>query len=50
MFTDPVKRKKLLDMIKVYLKNGGQEIQINAVSKEILIDAMKNPGIILIWW
>ena len=43
MFTDPVKRKKLLDMIKVYLKNGGQEIQINAVSKEILIDAMKNP-------
>ena len=43
MFTDPVKRRKLLDLIKVYFKNGGQEIQINAVSRKILIDAMNNP-------
>lgn len=43
MFTDPVKRRKLLDMIKVYFGNGGQEIQINAVSRDILIDAMNNP-------
>ena len=37
------KRKKLLDLIKVYFARGGQEIQINATSPEILRDAMDHP-------
>ena len=37
------KRKKLLALLKVYFKKGGQEMQINATSREILQDAMKRP-------
>ncbi|MCR5150727.1 MAG: hypothetical protein K6B52_05840 [Clostridiales bacterium] len=36
-------RKKLLALIKVYFKLGGQEIQINSTSPEILKDAMNHP-------
>ncbi len=43
MFTDPVKRAKLLAMIRTYFKKGGQEIQINSISRDVLIDAMENP-------
>ncbi len=43
VFTDPEKRKKLLALIKVYFNNGGQEIQINAVSKKVLADAITHP-------
>lgn len=42
MFT-PEKRKKLMALIKTYFKKGGQELQINATSREILIDAMEHP-------
>jgi len=42
MFT-PEKRRKLMPLIKTYFKNGGQEIQINATSRETLIDAMEHP-------
>ena len=42
MFT-PEKRKKLMALIKTYFKKGGQELQINATSREILIDAMDHP-------
>ena len=42
MFT-PEKRKKLMALIKTYFKKGGQEMQINATSRETLIDAMKYP-------
>ena len=42
MFT-PEKRKKLLSVIRTYFKLGGQEIQINATSREILTDAMEHP-------
>ena len=42
MFTDE-KRKKLMALIKTYFKKGGQEIQLNATSREILIDAMEHP-------
>ena len=42
MFKDE-KRQKLLSLIKVYFKKGGQEIQINATSREILKDAMDHP-------
>lgn len=42
MFTAE-KRKKLIALIKTYFKNGGQEIQINATSRETLIDAMEHP-------
>jgi len=34
---------KLLALIRVYMKKGGQEIQINATSRKILIDAMEHP-------
>ena len=43
MFTDPEKRAKLLSLIKVYFSKGGQEIQINAVSRDILTDAKQHP-------
>lgn len=42
MFRDE-KRKKLMALIKTYLKKGGQEIQINATSREVLTDAMEHP-------
>lgn len=34
---------KLRTLIKVYFKNGGQQVQINATSKEVLLDAMEHP-------
>lgn len=37
------KRKKLLSLIRVYFEKGGQEMQINATSREVLKDAMKHP-------
>lgn len=37
-------RPKLISLIKSYLKMGGQEIQINSTSREVLEDAMNNPG------
>lgn len=42
MFKEP-KRSKLLALIKTYFKQGGQEVQINATSPEVLKDAMDNP-------
>jgi len=42
MFGD-ANRAKLLALIKVYFARGGQEIQINATSRETLIDAMEHP-------
>jgi formate C-acetyltransferase len=30
-------------LIKTYFRKGGQEIQINSTSREILIDAMEHP-------
>ena len=37
------KRKKLAAIIRTYFKKGGQEIQINATSRQTLIDAMEHP-------
>lgn len=37
------KREKLLQLIRVYFKYGGQEIQINSTSRQILKDAMDHP-------
>lgn len=42
MFSD-AKRAKLLALIRTYFKKGGQELQINATSREILEDAMEHP-------
>ncbi len=42
MFKDE-KRAKLLSLIRTYFRLGGQEIQINATSPEVLRDAMDNP-------
>jgi formate C-acetyltransferase len=42
MFGDG-KRQKLLALVKTYFKKGGQELQINATSKEVLKDAMEHP-------
>lgn len=44
MFSLPENRRKLLALIKVYFKKGGQEIQINSVSRDVLIDAMNHPA------
>ena len=43
MFTDPEKRAMLRSMIRVYFNQGGQEIQINSVSRDILMDAIDHP-------
>ena len=43
VFAEEEKRKKLLALIKVYFRKGGQEIQINATSREVLKDAMDHP-------
>ena len=42
MFSDS-KRKKLLSLIRVYFAKGGQELQINATSRETLLRAMESP-------
>jgi formate C-acetyltransferase len=41
-FTDG-KRQKISALIRTYFKKGGQEIQINATSREILQKAMEEP-------
>lgn len=43
MFSDPEKRAKLRALIRVYFDKGGQEMQINSVSRAILSDAMEHP-------
>jgi len=43
MLNDPVKREALTAAIKVYFARGGQEVQINCVSRETLRDAMEHP-------
>ncbi len=42
MFEDG-KRQKLLTLIQTYFRKGGQEMQINATSREVLADAMEHP-------
>ncbi|MCL2814489.1 MAG: hypothetical protein FWD23_07805 [Oscillospiraceae bacterium] len=46
-FTDEIggdqTRKKIASLFKVYFERGGQEVQINCVSKEKLQEASKNP-------
>jgi len=34
---------KLLALVRAYFKKGGQEIQINATSREVLLDALAHP-------
>jgi len=43
MMTGEPDRKKIAALLRVYFKRGGQEAQINCVSKEILRDASENP-------
>ncbi len=42
MFEDE-KRGKLLALVKTYFAKGGQELQINATSRDVLLDAMEHP-------
>ena len=42
MFEDG-KREKLAALLRVYFARGGQEMQINATSREVLMDAMEHP-------
>ena len=43
MFRNPDHRRILASMIRTYFGLGGQEVQINSVSREILKDAMEHP-------
>lgn len=43
MLTDPEKRARVGALIRTYFEMGGQEIQINSVSRETLKDAMEHP-------
>ena len=36
-------RDKLRALLRVYFKKGGQEMQINSTSREVLLDAMEHP-------
>ncbi|MBQ8684032.1 MAG: hypothetical protein IJ518_05920 [Clostridia bacterium] len=42
MFSD-AQRARLLALIRVYFEKGGQEMQINATSREVLLAAMEHP-------
>ena len=42
-FTNIEKRNALRELIRVYFKRGGQEVQINCVSRKNLMDAMEKP-------
>lgn len=44
MFATPEKRAKLSALIRLYFQKGGQEIQINSVSRDVLTAAMENPA------
>ncbi len=44
MFKEDDNRARLRALIRVYFARGGQEMQINSVSREILTDAMEHPG------
>ncbi|MBE6953599.1 MAG: hypothetical protein E7452_08625 [Ruminococcaceae bacterium] len=37
------KLPKLATLVRTYFKKGGQELQINATSREVLLDAMEHP-------
>lgn len=43
VFKDDEKRAKLAALIRVYFARGGQEMQVNSVSRETLKDAMEHP-------
>ena len=43
MFRDPQKRACLSALIRAYFQMGGQEVQINSISREMLRDAMMHP-------
>jgi formate C-acetyltransferase len=43
VFETKESRDKLKALLKVYFARGGQEIQINSISREILTDAMETP-------
>ncbi len=43
LLSDPENRHKVVAAIRVYFMKGGQEMQINAVSREMLKDAMEHP-------
>jgi len=43
MFSDEGKRERLRALIRVYFARGGQEMQINSVSRAVLTDAMEHP-------
>ena len=44
MFADEERRGRLRALIRAYFARGGQEMQINSVSRETLIDAMNHPA------
>lgn len=44
VFSDDDKRAKLRALLRVYFAQGGQEMQINAVSRAVLQDAMEHPA------
>jgi len=43
MFSNLEKRDLLKTVLKIYFEDGGQEMQINCVSRKVLEDAMRNP-------
>ena len=43
MFASEEKLRRMCALVRTYFQQGGQEIQINSVSRDILTDAMEHP-------
>ncbi len=43
MFRGEKNIKRLAALVRIYFKHGGQEIQINSISRSVLMDAMEHP-------
>ena len=43
MFSTPERIERLAAIIRTYFARGGQEVQINSVSRDILSDAVAHP-------
>ncbi len=54
IFSDNESRGKVAELVKYFIDSGGHQLQLNAVNRDVLIEAQKNPGkyrqlIVRIW-
>jgi len=44
LFRNPESLEKVADLVRLFIKSGGHQFQLNAVNQEQLLDAQKNPS------